>query len=409
MAERREAERPARKRTPARPQESGVHQRFDDAAPDPDATLSELTGMLVSSLDYRGNLRELSRVLAARVASTCMLELRRPVAMRFADGPPLDEAMASVARDAAERAIATAVPVVSAADGARTALAAPLRARDDTPLGALALVGAPGRPIALSPEDAAELGRRIASAVHNGHLYEAALAAARMRDEMLSTVSHDLKNPLGIILLSAARLLGAGGPESDRHGIEVIHRSAKRMRGLVADLLDMEALDASAIAIHPCRCDPAELVDDAIDSFAPMAADAGVTLRRDVGDATPPIWADPDRVAQILGNLVSNAIKFTPHGGAVTVSAHAESNHVGFAVADTGIGIAPEHVPHVFDRFWQAPAARKLGSGLGLSICKSLVELSAGTIRAESVLGRGTVIAFTMPLVARGSGTIPCR
>lgn len=402
MTERRHEPRQSKRRGAGFPHESGVHQRFE-AGRERDVTLSELTAVLIASLDYRATLRELARVAAARAARACVIELRRPAMPRIAEARSDADPAPSLLDAHIERAIATGEHTLVGTDDAHAAIVAPIRARDET-IGAIALVGE----IGLSREDVVELGRRVGVAVHNGQLYEAAIAATKMRDEMLSTVSHDLKNPLGIILLSAARLLG-NGTNGDRHPIEVIERSAKRMRGLVADLLDIEALDAGAMSIHPTACDPKALAEEAVDSFLPLASEAGVELRADVAEALPPIWVDPDRVAQVLANVISNAIKFTPRGGEVRVSARATDGHVAFAVADTGIGISQADLPHVFDRFWQGTGARKLGSGLGLAICKSLVELSGGTIRAESTLDRGTVMTFTLPAAESGSRAIPGR
>lgn len=404
MTERRhEPRHPRRRRTPE-PRESGVHQRFEQTDREPGVTLSELTAVLIASLDYRSTLRELARVVVSRVAHACVIELRRPSPSRVEESRSLDgAALATLLDPSIERVMATGECTVVGVGSSPVAVVAPIRTREET-IGAIAIVGETDG-VGLSRADAAELGRRVGIAVHNGQLYEAAVAATRMRDEMLSTVSHDLKNPLGIILLSAARLLGAPGPESDRHPIEVIERSAKRMRGLVADLLDVEALDAGAMSVHPSRCDVRALVDDAIDSFSALATDAGVSLRADVPEEAPDIWADAGRVGQVLANVISNAIKFTPRGGEVTLSVRALPDAVAFSVADNGIGISENDLPHIFDRFWQANGARKLGSGLGLAICKSLVELSGGSIRVESALDKGTVMTFTLPIAHRASST----
>lgn len=383
------------------PHDSGIHRRYERTADEGEVTLSELTALLIASLDYKSTLAELVQVVAARAAHACIVELRRPTPSRIERARSGDgAALAALLEPSIERAITTGECAVVGADGGGAAIVAPIRTRDET-FGAIAIVGT-----ALAREDVAELGRRIGTAVHNGHMYESAIAATKMRDEMLSTVSHDLKNPLGIILLSAARLLGAPAPGGDRHPIEVIERSAKRMRGLVADLLDVEALDAGAMSIHPAACELPALVDEAVDSFLTVATDAGVTLEARVPGDLPAIWADPGRVGQVLANLVSNAIKFTPRGGRITVAARALPDLVEVSVRDTGVGIAAHDLPHVFDRFWQATGAKKLGSGLGLAICKSLVELSGGTIRAESELDRGTVMTFTLP-TAHGSRAIP--
>jgi signal transduction histidine kinase len=173
------------------------------------------------------------------------------------------------------------------------------------------------------------------------------------------------------------------------------------MRRLVCDLLDSAAIDGGAMRVKPARRELRGLLDEAFDALAPLAAEAGVSLEQVVPEGLPPAWVDADRIQQVLANLIGNAIKFTALGGTVRVSARLAGDALAVAVADTGVGIASDEIPRVFDRFWRAERSRKVGSGLGLAIAKSIVELSGGTIALESELNVGTTVTFTIPVAAR--------
>jgi signal transduction histidine kinase len=139
-----------------------------------------------------------------------------------------------------------------------------------------------------------------------------------------------------------------------------------------------------------------------------VAERAGVVLENAVTEGLPTVWVDGDRILQVLSNLLGNALKFTAAGGAVRLSARVANGEMVIAVTDSGRGIPPADLPRVFDRFWQSADARKNGSGLGLAICKSIVDLSGGRITAESELGVGTTMAFTLPLGRRGPELASC-
>jgi PAS domain S-box-containing protein len=242
---------------------------------------------------------------------------------------------------------------------------------------------------------ATELANRAALALDNAQLYERARRATALRDEVLGIVAHDLRNPLSTILVQGQLIReGSAGPV---HAHAII-RAAKRMNRLIEDLLDVTRMEAKRFSVKRMRLHPAPFVADFLATQQPLAASSSVTLRGDVPSDLPDVWADRDRILQVLENLVGNAVKFTPAGGEICVGAVArEESEVLFYVADTGRGIPPDEVPHVFDRFWQSQRAGRSGAGLGLAIVKGLVEAHGGRIWVESTLGHGTTIFFTLP------------
>jgi signal transduction histidine kinase len=179
--------------------------------------------------------------------------------------------------------------------------------------------------------------------------------------------------------------------------LEIIARSAERMKRLISDLLDMASIDAGALAVHwQTHCAQALLLE-VVEMLQPLASDK--SIRIDVSD-TPRelnVWADKERLLQVLSNLIGNAVKFTREGGNITLRAESTAELVCFSVSDTGQGISPEQMPHLFDRYWQAKKDGRMGIGLGLSIAKGIVEAHGGSIWAESTLGKGTTFHFTLP------------
>jgi signal transduction histidine kinase len=223
----------------------------------------------------------------------------------------------------------------------------------------------------------------------------AAEHAARVRDEVLGMVSHDLRSPLSAIALSGKALLEGTGDARVLAG--VIVRSAEWALRIIRDLLDVTAIEAGSLAVYrePMT---AQAITDAIASmFEASAASAGVTLVVERAESTVWVDADVDRVVQAVGNLVGNAIKFTPRGGTVTVAVHRDGSDVRFRVEDTGIGIAPDDVPRLFDRFWQARESGRSGAGLGLVITKAIAEKHRGRVEVESRVGQGTVFTLVIP------------
>lgn len=276
------------------------------------------------------------------------------------------------------------------------ALHVPLPARGRV-LGALTLVSI-GAGRAHGPADvslAEEVARRAGLALDNACIHERAKEAARLRDTVLGVVAHDLRDPLSVVLLQAQRA---------RATLDVVQRNALWMTRLVRDLLDVARLDGGAIPVERAPVPADGLLAEVVEALRPAAAEAAVALYADGERGLPPAWADRDRLLQVLCNLVANALDFTPRGGRVVVGARrADAGGVLFSVADSGVGIEPEDLPRVFDRFWQARAPGGRGVGLGLSIAKSLVEAHGGCLRVDSTPGRGSTFWFTIPAPPRGA------
>lgn len=229
---------------------------------------------------------------------------------------------------------------------------------------------------------------------------ERAEAASRMREDLVAIVSHDLRNPLSSIAMSAELLRHSlplevsGRPVKQ---LEIIARSAERMARLISDLLDMASIDAGALAVDPQPHCAHALLLEVVEMLQPVASDK--SIRVDIVN-TPPeltVRADKERLLQVLSNLIGNAIKFTREGGGITLRATPDAELVSFCVSDTGQGISEGQMPHLFNRYWQAKKDGRMGIGLGLSIAKGIVEAHGGSIWAESTLGKGTTFHFTVP------------
>ena len=387
--------------------------------------IGEMTRHLSSTLDYTSALVELTRVVADRLGCGCVIDIVEsggptqlahvPPRIRPVAGTALEPLVAEViARGDAVISVKHATMGGSRASavaervrrklGATWLVSAPLASPPNLPLGTLTIFGTSDHDGRISTDLARELGRHAAIAIRNGRLYRAALAAAREREHILALVAHELKNPLGVILMSTARAkMGSAGEERctcSRRELDVIFRSASRMKKLVSDLLDLASIDAGRLAMKPTSCAPASLVHGAIRDVTPAAAAAGIVVVEDLAPDLPSAWVDGDRIAQVLVNLLTNAIKFTPRGGRVRVRATRVDGEVVIAVEDCGRGIAPQDLERVFERFWQASDTAKLGTGLGLGICKSIVDVSGGRIWAQSTVGVGTTFYFSIPAAA---------
>jgi len=411
--------------------------------------LAAATAALTETLDYHKALERLAEVVVPDAADSCAVDLlepdqslrlvalvnrdpvhaerlrevRRCMPAALAPGSLLwrvihggesvhlpevsKDALATIAGDAE-----VARRLVGEGLEPRSLLAVPLVARGRT-LGCmiLALTAAPGgwgasgrRYDEADLATAEELGRRAALAADNARLYQEAQRALAQRDYVLAMVSHDLKSPLGAIVMAAAMILrrapeGAAGEGLRKHA-DVIHRSANRMDRLIRDLLDLATLQEGRLPLRRALHRVAEIVDEAVASFGPLAQQKGLGLRAEVCVDLPEIHCDRDRILQVFSNLISNAIQVTPAGGAVTVGCERRPEAVVLSVADTGPGIREEEQAHLFERFWRAADVGYSGTGLGLGISKALVEAHGGTIRVESRPGQGARFAFTLPIAA---------
>ena len=274
--------------------------------------------------------------------------------------------------------------------GLTSLIAAPLLMRGE-PLGVL-MFGSSNADRVYGQDDlrwAEPLADRSAVAIENARLYRASVEATQRRDQVLGVVAHDLRNPLSAILMqSSAR---------SRQPNEVIHRAATRMSRLIQDLLDVSLIEMGQLTIQSVRLSGRELVVDAVETQKMLATSSSVELRLDVGKHVADVWGEHDRLLQVFENLIGNAIKFTTAGGWITVGAASNDQEVVFWVADSGAGIEPGDVPHVFDGFWQATRGDRRGAGLGLPIAKGIVEAHGGHIWVESTLGRGSTFFFSIP------------
>ena len=225
--------------------------------------------------------------------------------------------------------------------------------------------------------------------------------ANRLKDEFLATISHELRNPLNAILGWAHMLrLGKLTPGNAERAVEAIYRNAKSQAQLVADLLDVSRIISGKLRLDVRSVDLIYIVNAAIDSILPAAEAKGIRLQTMLDPAAGPISGDADRLQQVVWNLLTNAVKFTPKGGRIQVKVHRIASHVEIVVSDSGVGINKEFLPHVFDRFRQADASSTRthgGLGLGLSIVHQLVDLHGGSVSVHSE-GEGEGATFTVVL-----------
>ncbi|HEX2076703.1 MAG TPA: ATP-binding protein [Longimicrobium sp.] len=401
--------------------------------------LAQVSEVLASSLEPREVLQQVARVCAGSLADYCIVHVEegdyfRAAGIAHAD-PAREERVRGVLRafpvpaDADQpvmRVLRTGAPeLIAVVDdaaledmctgpehreavrslGVTSAMVVPIRAKGRI-LGAVSLARTGGT--AYDARDLAvaeELARRAALAVENARLYEQARQAVRVRDEVVAVVSHDLRNPLNAVLIASTVLAEYGEverlSERDRRQVEIIRRAAEQMTALTQDLLEVSSLESGSMTMQPRTCATAALLRSVEEMFAPVAEEEGVSLVVSPADDLPAAHADYGRALQVFGNLVGNALKFTPQGGQVELGAECAGEWLRFWVRDTGPGIEPEHLPRLFDRFWQARRGGKAGAGLGLAIAKSIVEAHGGQIWAESPSGGGSTFSFTLP-VAEG-------
>ncbi|MFS8070230.1 MAG: ATP-binding protein, partial [Byssovorax sp.] len=223
--------------------------------------------------------------------------------------------------------------------------------------------------------------------------------AAEMRDDLLAIVSHDLRNPL-FAIISAASLLSEGDVLDDRAAalrwVDVIDRNGQRMAGMIRDLLDFESLRGQGLSMAVAEHAIAQLLGETMEMMHAPASEKSLQLTA-AAPASATAWCDRERTLQVLSNLLGNAVKFTQQGGTITLGADILPTEVRLFVSDTGPGIPQADLPHVFDRYWQAKRSDRRGIGLGLPICKGLVEAQGGKLWVESELDRGTTFFFTLP------------
>ncbi len=250
-----------------------------------------------------------------------------------------------------------------------------------------------GQPVAVESSD--EIGQ-LAGAFNQ--MSSELARAAHLRRQMTADIAHELRSPLSV-LMGYTESLADGVLQPSPAILRAMHEESRLLSHLVDDLRTLSLADAGELTLNRQLTAPAELLKRVAASFASKAAAKGVELRLETSPELAPVSLDPERIVQVLGNLVGNAIRYTPAGGVVTLRGLAAQGGILLQVVDTGSGIAPEQLPYIFERFYKADTARTIDeteSGLGLSIAKSLVELHGGTLTAESVAGRGTVMSIQM-------------
>lgn len=222
--------------------------------------------------------------------------------------------------------------------------------------------------------------------------------ALHQRDELLAVVSHDLRNPLGAIDLAAQMLeLGARDAPSKRQ-LQIIRRATKRMEHLLRDLTDISSIHAGRFTMEEKTEDLAALVNESVEAHEVLAREQGVAFVKDVRAIGVTLRCDKHRILQVLSNLIGNALKFCRRGDTITVRAETSGREVRIIVEDTGPGIAPDELPHVFQAYWTAKRRHeKKGTGLGLYICKGIVDAHAGTIDVASAPGEKTTFTIALP------------
>ncbi|MDB4986766.1 MAG: two-component hybrid sensor and regulator, partial [Myxococcaceae bacterium] len=414
---------------------------------------------LASSLDYRATLATVTSLAVPRLADWCSVDLMEPgaklpqrVAVAHVDPakvafahelgeryPPDPEAPTGIPQviRSGQAELYTEIPEALLEAGAQdaehlriirelrlqSAMVVPLRGHDRT-LGAMTFIYADsGR--RYGREDLAfaeEFARRASMAIETATAFrdlelararEHALRheaeiANRAKDEFLATVSHELRTPLHAILGWAVTLRGRGlSPELDRP-LAVIERNARAQARLIEDVLDVSRIISGKLSLSLDTLHVASAVAGAVEAVTPAANAKGITIELDVPRHSLELIADPDRIQQVIWNLTSNAVKFTPKGGTIKVAAWREGSDVCVSVTDTGEGIAGEALPHIFDAFHQADASttrRHGGLGLGLAIVKQLVAAHGGQVSAHSD-GPGRGAKFTVRLPERASSAL---
>ena len=404
------------------------------------AFLAEAGAVLAGSLEYLTTLKTVVNLAVPSIADWCAVDvlneerklerlavahvnpekvdLARRIRARYEDptSPYSPASVVGTGTPAMMRAISDEMLVAAARGdterlellrslGLRSYMIVPLTAHGRT-LGALTLATAEsGR---LYTEDdfrfAQDVAFRSALAVDNARAYNDAQVANRLKDEFLATLSHELRTPLNAIL-GYSRLLQSGmiTTEKHAHGLQTVERNATALTHIVEDVLDVSRIISGKIRLNIQPVDLPAVVSNSVETVAAAADAKQIRIQTILDPGAAPISGDPDRLQQIVWNLVSNAVKFTPKRGVVQVRLERVNSHVEIVVSDTGIGISPDFLPHIFERFRQEDSGSTRehgGIGLGLAIVRHLVELHGGTIHAVSDgRGRGSTFRVRLPVM----------
>ena len=380
---------------------------------------------LARTLDFAQAVRSLAKLFVPNLAEICAIDIaegegrlcRRAVAHRdpgreaelikHVNAPlrEVPEAIVHIMSEREARVVMDSSPLMAyllgrPAQERRSILVVPLLTRGQT-VGVVTLAAPDGKVFTRDDVSiAGELARHGSMAIDNARLYMESQQALRAREEVLAIVSQDLRNPLNAITLASSLLKSSEAISGeDREQLDILDLSARRMRALIEDLLDVTRLEGGKrLPIEPAPIGVQSLLDETHELFKAQAASRSITLRCLAGDDIPEVYADHNRVLQVLSNLVGNAMKFTLVGGTITLQAERRDGNVLFTVSDTGPGIPRENLDDIFNPYWQGKRAERLGAGLGLPIAKGIVESHRGEIWVESQQGTGTRFFFTLPL-----------
>jgi len=415
----------------ARAEAEAAHSRF--------SFLAEASRVLGGSLDYETTLQNVARLVVPQLGDFCVVDLAeegeriRRVAVADVD-QKREEAVWKIARQhplsvhsppAYSRVLSTGEsewlpevtdemclalpedvdPEVMRSLKFRSFICVPLPVHGQV-LGTISIArSTPGR--SYSSVDLAlaeELARRAGLAVDHARLYRTSQEANRVKDEFLATLSHELRSPLSSALLCAQMLRrGVLDPVKSARALETIERKISLEVRLVDDLVDISRITSGKVSLETERVELVAVVHTAIDGFRPAAEAEGIGLKFTPQELEASVRGDEGRLHQVMANLVSNAIKFTPKGGSIDVTLERVGTEARITVRDTGIGISAEELPRIFERFRQVDTSltRKYGGlGLGLAIARNLVELHGGRVTAESAgEGHGSTFTVTLPLL----------
>lgn len=376
--------------------------------------LTGVSAAMASSLDLASTLPVVARLIAEQLGDYCVIDLVRDgqftrVAYAAADPtfePALDRTTqyrpgSRHPQSSVRHAVETRTQVelttieIAALVGTRAILVTPLVVHGRA-LGAMSLVFGPSN---REIDDAlrrlaADVSEHIAMGIDNAQHYEAAQRAIRARDELIAVVSHDLRNPLGVISLALQMM--EQDPETVAASLPRAQRAADRMLRLIEDLLDIARIDSGTLRVDLEPLEVSTFVDEAYEHHRALAAAKGITLVRQIHGIVGTVNGDRNRLLQAVGNLLGNALKFTPAGGTIQLVGECRSDKVWITVADTGPGIAAEHLAHIFDRYWQRDRNQG-GIGLGLAIVKGIVDAHGGSIEVASTPGVGTTFSIVLP------------
>jgi PAS domain S-box-containing protein len=295
----------------------------------------------------------------------------------------------------------------------RSYLAVPVRSRSGEVIGGMFFGHSnPDRFTALHEQLTVGISSWASVALENARLYVGVEEASRLKDDFLATLSHELRTPLNAIL-GYARMIRSGIVAGERvtRAVETIERNASALTQIVEDVLDVSRIISGKMRLSVQPVNLPDVVRNAIDAVLPAADAKGIQIQTVLDPAAAPISGDPDRLQQVIWNLVANAVKFTQRPGTVQVRVHNGPEYAEVAVSDTGIGIAADFLPHIFERFRQADAGitrERGGLGLGLGIARQLVEMHGGTIHADSAgEGKGSMFRVRLPLMTVQADALP--